>query len=159
MNQATSAFDPSTFLSQETTEAATRRPPLAPGDYTAVVNEVKARTWQAKDGSKSGIAFDIPMTVEIPPDQQAAFGGMATLTLTDSVFVDTTEQGLMDWAPGRNRGLRAYREATNQNVPGQTWSPQKLVGQMVLVKIAHRVLEQGAMAGEITEDIKSVVKR
>jgi hypothetical protein len=153
-----SMFDPASFLAQETTEAATKRPPLPAGDYTATIYEVKPRVWTKSDGSKSGIAFDLPLTVEVPLDVQEKLQLQPTITLTDSVFVDTTEAGLMDWAPGRNRGLRAYREATGQNTAGAPWSPQKLVGQIVKLKISHRVIEKGASAGDITEDINGVVK-
>jgi hypothetical protein len=157
--QAPSLFDPVAFMQQSTTEAATKRPPLPVGDYTATITDVKPRIWQSKDGSKSGIAFDIPLSIEVPADVQASLGLQPNLTLTDSVFVDTNDSGLMDWGPGKNRGLRFYREATGTNVAGQPWSPSKLAGQIVLVKIAHRVIEQGASAGEITEDIKGVAKR
>lgn len=159
MSQAPSLFDPLTFLTQETTEAASKRPPLPVGDYTATVGEVKPRVWNSKDGSRSGLALDIPLTVEVPAEVQAAFGIQPTLQLTDSVFVDTTEQGMMDWAPGKNRGLRYYREATGMNTAGQAFSLSKLTGHVVLVKIAHRMIEGGASAGDITEDIKGVTKR
>lgn len=154
-----SLFDPSSFLSQETIEAATKRPPLPVGDYTATINDVKFRQWQSKDGTKSGMAADIPLVIEVPAEVQAQLGlTQSTLTLTDGIFVDVTEAGMMDWAPGRNRQFRAYREATGQNVAGQPWSPAKLVGQPVKVKIAHRVIDQGASAGDIVEDIKGIVK-
>lgn len=154
-----SLFDPASFLSQETTEAATKRPPIPAGDYTAVVKEVKPRQWTSKDGSKSGLAFDIPLTLELPGDVQTACGlDKPELTLTDSIFVDLTESGLMDWATGKNRGLRYYREATGQNVAGQPWSPMKLVGQPLKVKIGHRIIDQGPAAGEITEEIKGIAK-
>lgn len=152
-----SMFDPSAFLSQETTEAASRRPPLNIGDYTATIKEIKPRQWTSKDGTKSGIAFDLPLTVEVPADQQATLGS-PTLTLTHSVFADVNDGGMLDWAPGRNSGLRALREATGQNVAGQPWSPMKLVGQPVRVKIAHRIIEAGASAGEIIEEIKGIAK-
>lgn len=153
-----SIFDPVAFLSQETTEAAVKRPPLNIGDYQAVVKEVKPRQWSKADGSASGVALDLPLTIQVPADQQEALGGVTEVTLTHSVFLDTTDQGLLDWAPGRNRGLRIMREATGQNVAGQPWSPSKLVGQPVTVKISHRVIEKGDSAGEITEQISGVTK-
>lgn len=159
MNANASMFDPATFLNQETSEAATRRPPIPVGDYTATIGDLKPRAWASKDGTKSGMAFDIPLAIEVPAEVQAALGmSSATLTLTDSVFIDMNEAGLMDWAPGKNRGLRFYREATGQNIAGVPWSPAKLVGQIVKVKIAHRIIDGGAAAGELTEEIKGVAK-
>jgi hypothetical protein len=149
-----SAFDPAAFLSQETTEAASKRPPLDPGEYTGVINELKPRAWQSKDGTKSGLAMDVTLAVEVPAEQQSAKSLEPTLKLFDSVFVDLVDgTGALDWAPGRNRGLRVYREATGQNVAGQPFSPAKLVGQAVKVKVTHELYN-----GDIQERVGGIAK-
>lgn len=149
-----SAFDPALFLAQETTEAATKRPPLDIGDYTGVISELIPRTWQSKDGSKSGLALDIKIAIEVPAEQQASKHLESSMTLRDSVFLDTNGGGLLDWTPGKNRGLRNYREATGTNVSGQPFSPAGLVGRAVRVKINHKILD----GGDIVEEISGVAK-
>lgn len=138
-----SMFDPSTFL-DATLEAPTeKRPPLPVGDYTAIVGEVKARAWQGRtDPTKSGIAWDIPLTIEIPAEVQAQLGlQQPTITLQDSIMLDLTEGGTIDNSPGKNRRLRVYREAVDLNKSGDSFSARKMQGKVVKVKISHDVYE------------------
>lgn len=150
-----SIFDPTAYL-DATLEAPTeKRPPLPVGDYTAVIGEVTARAWQGKkDPSKSGIAWDVPLTLEIPADIQASLGlSTATLQLTDSVMLDLTDGGLIDNGPGRNRRLRMYREAVDLNKAGDTFSARLMQGKVVKVKLSHEEWE-----GNIQERVAGVVK-
>lgn len=138
-----SMFDPSTFL-DATLEAPTeKRPPLPVGDYTAIVGEVKARAWQGRtDPTKSGIAWDIPLTIEIPAEVQSQLGlQQPTITLQDSIMLDLTEGGTIDNSPGKNRRLRVYREAVDLNKAGDSFSARKMQGKVVKVKISHDVYE------------------
>ena len=139
----TSQFDPQSFLDAQITEAFVKRPPLPVGDYTAVIGEIAARTWQGKkDPTKSGIAWDVPLTIEIPAAIQQELGlTNSTITLQDSVMIDLTPNGTINTAPGANRRLRAYRDATDNNVPGKPFSARMLTGAVVTVKIAHDIWE------------------
>jgi len=139
----TSAFDPQSFLDAQITETMVKRPPLPVGDYRAVIGDISARQWTGKaDPSKTGIAWDIPLTVEVPAAIQHDLGLMnSTLNLKDSVMIDLTENGTINTAPGANRRLRAYRDATDNNVAGQPFSARMLVGKVITVKIAHDIWE------------------
>jgi hypothetical protein len=150
-----SLFDPQAYLDSQISEPTVKRPPLPAGDYTAIIADVKSRTWQGKtDPTKSGIAFDIPLTVDIPADIQQQLGITATtLNFTDSIMLDLTESGTIDNGVGKNRRLRTYREATNMNKAGDVFSPRKMIGQVVTVKIKHDLWE-----GEIVEKIAGVAK-
>jgi len=142
-----SMFNPDTFL-DATIEAPTeKRPPLPAGDYTAVIGEVKSRAWQGKkDPTKSGIAWDIPLTLEIPADVQTQLGlQQPTITLTDSIMLDLTDAGTIDNSPGKNRGLRNYREALDMNKAGDVFSARKMTGQAVRVKVKHELYEDQIM--------------
>lgn len=138
-----SSFDPASFLDATISEPSVKRPPLPVGDYTGVIGEVTARTWQGrKDPSKSGIAWDIPITLEIPADAQVALGlTVSNVTLKDSIMLDLTEQGSIDNSPGRNTGLRRYREACDMNKPGDSFSARKMQGIVVKVKIDHEIYQ------------------
>lgn len=149
------AFDPQAYLDAQITEPTVKRPPLPVGDYMAIIEDVKSRTWQGKaDPTKSGIAFDIPLVLEIPADVQTQLGlTTSTLKFTDSVMVDLTEGGMIDNGVGKNRRLRTYREACDMNKAGDIFSPRKMIGQTILVKIKHDLWE-----GEIVEKIAGVAK-
>lgn len=143
-----SQFDPNAFLEMTMDSPLEKRPPLPvgmgplSGDYLAVIGEVKSRTWQSKkDLTKSGIAWDIPLQVEVPPNVQESHKLQPIVQLTHGIFIDVTPSGSMDGAPGRNRGLRMYREACDMNKPGDVFSARLLQGKPVRVKISHEVYD------------------
>ncbi len=138
-----SQFDPASFLDATITEPTVKRPPLPVGDYTAVIGEVTARAWQGKaDPSKSGIAWDVPLTLEVPAEIQADLGmTQATITLKDSIMIDLTAGGTIDNGIGKNGGLRRYREACDLNKPGDSFSARAMTGRVVKVKITHEIYQ------------------
>ena len=148
-----SAFDASTFLDVTLTEPSTKRPPLAIGDYTGILKEPKSRTWQGKaDPTKSGVAIDIPIELQLPPELAASMG-MTTVTLSDSIMLDLTDQGAIDNSPGKNSKLRRYREALDMNKPGDTFSFRAMQGRIATFKVKHEVYE-----GEIQDRIEGIAK-
>lgn len=157
----TSTFDPSMFLDMEMDAPLEKRPPLPIGDYTAVIGEVTASTWQGKkDPSKSGIKWDFPVTIDVPLEVQNSLGiQMPTLQLKDGIMLETTPQGTIDMGLGKNRQLRNYREAVDLNKPGDRFSARSLVGKVVKVKLIHEPYTPAA-GGEtiIVERIGGVAK-
>jgi hypothetical protein len=149
-----SSFNPETFLDATLTEPSEKRPPLPVGDYTAVIGVVTARAWQGKaDPSKSGIAWDIPLTIDVPAEIQVQLKlDQSTLPLKDSIMLDLTSNGTIDNGPGKNRRLRNYREATDMNKPGDVFSARKMEGKIVKVKITHDLWE-----GQPIEKVAGVV--
>ena len=127
-----------------------KRPPIEEGDYLATVGEVKPNSGE-KDG-RAWVQMILPLQVDVPPDQQAKVGA-DKITLSDRVFLDVTEQGTLDISVGKNRGMRQYRDATDLNKPGDTFSWRMLQGRMVKVKIKHELYE-----GEVQERIAGVAK-
>lgn len=150
-----SAFDPSSFLDATIDTPTEKRPPLPVGDYTATIGEIAVRPWQGKkDPTKSGIAYDIPLTIEVPADVQAALGiSVSTLSLKDSIMLDLTDNGTIDNSPGKNRRLRVYREAADLNKPGDVFSARKLTGVVIKVKIGHDLWE-----GQPIEKVEGVAR-
>lgn len=147
-------FNPEQFLDVEMSEPTTKRPPLPPGDYIAMIGEVTAKPWQGKaDPSKSGIRYVVPLVIEVPPAIQQQLGlSQSTIQLTDSIMLDLTD-GSLDNSPGKNSQLRRYREALNMNKPGDVFSARKMQGQPIKVKIGHEVYQ-----GEPVERIEGVTK-
>ena len=161
MNE-TSAFDPQAFLDAQTTEAASRRMPLpienpvaGDGLYTGVIGEPSLRPWQGKkDPTKSGLALDFTVTIDVPQALQDALKCGPQVSLRESIMLDMTPDGKgLDWGPGKNRRAGIYREATGLNVAGQPFSFRMLQGRPVKVKIAHEVYN-----GDILDKVATVLK-
>jgi hypothetical protein len=151
-----SQFDPATFLDATTTEASFKRPPLPVGDYRAVIGDLATRPWvSSKDPTKSGIAVDVPLVIDVPGDLQEQLGlTQPTLTVKDSIMLDLTPSGTMDMSPGKNAKLRKYRDATGNNVAGRPFNIRMLQGQIVTVKLDHREYPEGS--GELFEQVQGV---
>lgn len=146
-----SIFDPNQILDAAITTELKKRPLVTPGVYTATIGEPKIRSWQGKkDPTKSGWAIDIPLDVQLTP-QEVQRVGQPTVRLTDGGFLDITDGGGIDMAPGRNRVLRTYYDAVGINRPGAT--PRQLQGRQIKVQVGHDVYE-----GEPVEEVKSIAK-
>jgi hypothetical protein len=151
-----SAFNPETFLDQSTTEQGTRRPPISSGlDFIGVIGEPKARVNPGKKDPTQTYTFcDVPITLDLSTHPtEAARVGADKVTLRHSFSLDFTESGALDWNPGKNRVLTAYREILGLNQSGQTFSPRMLVGRIIRAKVKHRTNE-----GDIYDEIDSVAK-
>lgn len=150
-----SIFDPNALLDATLDTPTEKRPPLPVGDYTAIVGEVTAAQWQSsKDVSKSGVKWNVPLTVQIPADVKESLGlSVDTITLTDSIMLDLTPQGALDNSVGKNSRLRLYREALDLNKPGDTFSARKMQGQVILIRIEHREYN-----GQLMENVGKVAR-
>jgi hypothetical protein len=151
-----SNFNPEQFLGAALTAPLTKRPPADAGrPYFATVQTPKIRPWSSEKGgvSRAGFAADIALEIQLPPDV-ATKVGQEKITLTDSVFLDTTDAGGLDMSPGKNRGLRRYYDATGLNKPGTTMG--HLAGQMVKCVLKHEVAKDGS--GDIYERIDGITR-
>lgn len=151
-----STFSPEQFLGAALTEPLTKRPPAPAGrPYSATIQLPKIRPWSSDKGGvqRAGFAADIGLEIQLPPDV-AATVGQEKITLSDSVFLDTTDSGGLDMAPGRNRGLRRYYDATGLNKPGTTMG--HLAGQLVKVVLSHDIAKDGS--GDIYERVAGIAK-
>ena len=146
-------FDPASFVNLEMDTPLIKRPPLSVGDYIATIGEVKGVQWTKKDDpSMTGMKYNVPLTLEVPADQQDKLSA-TTIKLTDGIMLDLNEQGGLDMSPGRNGGLRRYREACDMNKPGDIFSAARMQGKLVKVKLTHELYQ-----GEIQERISGVAK-
>lgn len=156
-----SQFDPNSFLDATLSEPTERRDPLpvenpATTDkmYTALVGEIKARAWQGReDPTKSGIAWDVPLEVQVPSQLQQEKGLPPTITVRDSIMLDLTPGGTIDNAKGKNNRLRMYRDAVDLNKPGDKFSARLMQSKVVKIKINHEVYQ-----GNPQERVGAVMK-
>lgn len=139
-----STFDPDLFLSQQSTEANdTQAIPVPEGEYTAVIKSVSAR--QAKDST----ILDIVWSLDDEGVKQAT--GLKEPTCRQSIFLDVTASGGLDFGKGKNVSLGRLREAVKQNAAGVPWSPAQLNGAVARVTVKHRLYNDAIFA-----DVKGV---
>ena len=151
-----SNFDPDQFLDSTTTEASVKRPPLPAGlDLVATITNIKAGAWQGKkDPTQSGVKFDVSLEFDLTSHHDLHKQiGADKVTIVDTIMLETTEAGHIDFGPGKNAKLRRYREALGMNVPGESFSARAMVGRLIKAKIKHDPYE-----GEIYDKIDSVAK-
>lgn len=150
----TSNFDPALFLDSTFTAPLIRRPPLAPQEYQSTISKVTIRPWKKKDDpTVGGLALDVVHEITVPVDQQQRIGAEKVM-LTHGGFIDLTPDGKgLDNSPGKNRTSRYYREATDLNKPGDTFSYRMLIGKMVKVRVINEMFEN-----EPVDKIDSVAK-
>lgn len=140
-----SMFDAQSFLDAQIDTALEKRDPLpTTREYRAVIGELASRNWQSKDGTKEGVAFDVPLAIDVPVDLQEAGGLPPTLNLRDGIMLDLTPAGAIDTAKGKNGKLRMYRDALDMNQPGVPFNPRSMTGRVVLVRIKHEEYPEGS---------------
>lgn len=157
-------FDPAAYLEMSVDVPLEKRPTAPAGPYfPATITQLDVKPWQSKDKTddtgalKSGIRFDIVLEVRFDSDIQQQYAlTYDKLTLTDGVMIDRNAQGGIDTTPGKNNGLRKYREAADLNRPGEPFKPLQLVGRQVMVKFRHE--EYPAGSGNLQEKIADVVR-
>jgi hypothetical protein len=131
-----STFDPKTFTSAVYTQRGdTEYSPCPEGEYTAQIVDVSARQINTKDGDER-IVLDVKWEVLDESVKQAT--GRDKTFVRQSVFLDLTNSGHLDFSPGKNVQLSRLREACGQNEDGKPWSIRDLVGSMCQIMVEHR---------------------
>ena len=146
-------FNIETFLDQNITgQMDTKVIPVPPGEYRAVVKEIKPRQWKSKDDpTLSGVALDIIWVLDAP--EVAETLGRKELQVKQGIMLDIDDKGQIIVEKGKNIGLGRLREALNMNDPKKPFSFSSIPGQMAKVLVTHRI------AGEdIFAEVKSVAR-
>jgi hypothetical protein len=153
-----SAFDPNSFLDATINEALVKRPPIPVGDYIGVLSEPVIRPWvSSKDATKSGIAADYMIDVDVPQNIREEIGlDSPTIKLKYGIMLDTNATGGIDTAKGKNGGIRKFREALDMNTPGVPFNLRMVAGRPVKVKIGHREYPEGS--GDLFEEVVGLAK-
>jgi len=149
-----SAFDPDTFMNQATTEAgSTTFEPIPAGEYPALIDDVKVRIVQGKDGSDRPVA-DIFYRLQAP--DVAAKLGRDALTVKQGIFFDLTPNGALDMSKGKNVQLNKVRDAVGMNKPGQPFKLSNLKGAGPLK--VQVTLRPDKSSDAVYNDVRSVGK-
>lgn len=135
-----STFNPDAFMSTSVKEANDTKftpiPDHPEGEgWESQVDDVKARQVKGKDGTPS---FVIDLTWAILAEPVKKETGLDKPTVRQTVWLDLTKEGNLDFGKGKNVQLGRVREALGQNKPGKAWKPQDLMGQMAKVVTKQR---------------------
>jgi hypothetical protein len=144
-----SAFNPDTFLNTETDSAnSSTYTPVPEGEFNASIKAIKPRV--LTDGRA---VLDVTWTVDDEIARNET--GMADPMVRQTLWLDTTESGGLDFGKGKNVGLGRLREAVGQNQAGKPWAPGMLVGQVAKVKVGHSIDKRDGVT--INADVKAVL--
>lgn len=121
------AFENSQFTDANSTEYV----PVPVGEYTGVVDKYKIRSTD-----KGFVLLDV--TWKIDDATVAEETGMENPTIRQSLFLDISDSGGLEFGKGKNVALGRLREALNQNKSGEPWTFGMLVGQVAKIAVTHR---------------------
>ena len=145
-------FDADSFLNSSISGANdTVVVPVPEGEYTGIIQDVKASQWQSKDGTSTGVALDVTWLVE-DEDVKAKLG-RPTVTVRQGIMLDTTTEGGIDTGVGRNVPLGRLREAVGKNDPKEKFSFGQLPGLAATIVVKHRIDGENTYA-----EVKGVAK-
>jgi hypothetical protein len=142
------SFDLDTFMNSVTNEAgSTVLEPVPVGEYPATVDDLKPRN------TKTGrLILDVIWNIE--DDDLRAQLHRERVTVRQSVFIDTTPAGAIDFTKGKNVQLNRVREALGQNKEGEAWSPMQLRGAgPARITVSQRIDDD---TGNVYNDVKQV---
>lgn len=144
-----SAFNPATFLNTESTQANdTVAIPVPEGEHPAAIKTIKPRVLD--DGRA---VLDVFWTVNSDEARDAT--GQAEPFVRQSVWLDITESGGLDFGKGKNVTLGKLRDAVGQNQSGRPWAPGMLIGSAAIVKVGHSIDKRDGET--IQADVKAVL--
>jgi hypothetical protein len=78
------------------------------------------------------------------PELQQKLGIERLPMIRQSIFLDVTSTGGLDFGPFKNGDLNRLREAIGLNNDGQRWSFQDFIGKPAKIKVVHKPNEKDA---------------
>ena len=153
------SFSPESFLGTNYSEGFdTRYAVHRPGDFKGYVGkdarDINAREVQTKDGPR--VVVDVALYTDNP--EAVGEGGKAPARARMSIWIDQTESGSLDRAPGKNRQLGAFllalgfQDKTGMQV--KPWSWQSFHGMSIGYRVVHEARKD---TGDIVANVSGVV--
>lgn len=128
------AFNPESVLSNNYSGALdTRSVPLPEGEYAAVAQELKAESFRTSTNGST--MMDIAWKIDHP--ELADTVGRTASIVRQTIFLDLTPSGDLDFSKGKNISLGRLRDALGQNT-GKPWSFSDIAGGVANVRVKHR---------------------
>lgn len=147
-----SAFNPDSFMNASVTDANdTQYVPVPEGEFQATVDKVEAKV-VGQDTPRPII--NVTWKTSDPAAQNVT--GRAENSVRQTIWLDVTESGGLDFGKGKNIGLGKLREALGQNKPGQSWAPGMLVGGVAKIKVKHSIDKRDGVT--VNAEVSAVTK-
>ena len=154
----TSVFNPEQFIGTSTDSVgSTQYFPSPIGDWPGQVVRVDCRRITSKQEKTLGQEYTLlEITWELISDEVREATDLEHPSARQSIFLDLTPSGGLDFGRNKNVPLSRLREAVSQNKSGRPWSPSHLVGQTALVHVEHDVnKDTGEPRAIVTRGAKS----
>lgn len=119
-------------------EFATRAPLLPPGDYPAVIDDVKLRkvTYTPRNGNgEQQVTIGVDVTCMLSGPEVEQVKGMSYVMLRYGFLLDLDQSGAVATGQNRNRKLGRLLEAVGLN--GKEWRWADLRGRPITVRVRH----------------------
>ena len=140
------SFDPDMLINASHEQVPDDRVlPCPEGDWLAQLAEV--RKPRVLDSGR----VVVDLVWEILDDEPKRETGREKVTVRQSLFLDLTEDGRLDFSRGKNVALGALLKAVGVK-EGEPWSLGSLVGRMARVRVKHRTDDDG----NIYDDVRRV---
>lgn len=147
-----SAFNPESFMNASVTDANdTQYVQVPEGEFQATVDKVEAKVVGQENPRP---ILNVMWKISDPVAQAAT--GRAENSVRQTIWLDVTESGGLDFSKGKNVGLGKLRDALNQNKPGQSWAPGMLVGGVARVKVKHSIDKRDGVT--INAEVSGITK-
>lgn len=146
-------FNPEQFMTTNYSDAnSTKVIPVPEGEYPAQIKKVDFRQFDKDDNTTSTLCEVTWEPQDLSGTIKAATGREVT-SVRQSLWLDLTPQGNLDFGEGKNIGLGRLREAVGQNRPGQPWNFSSLIGGSGRVLVSHRT---DSKTGDVYAEVKKV---
>lgn len=130
-----STFNADQFLSTSVRAKLDTKFPSCPmGEYRALVEDLKVRTDAGKE--KNQTILDVIW--EVQDERVKELTGLKKVTVRQSIFLDITPEGQLDYGKGKNVSLGKLREALGQNDHTRDWYPNMLKGAIAKIVVEHK---------------------
>jgi hypothetical protein len=145
-----SNFNPEAFMNTSFSDANATKYELPPeGEYRAAISAVTPRV----TGTGKAL-LNVKWNVDDEEVRQAT--GMAEPSVYQTIWLDVTESGGLDFGKGKNVQLGKLRETLGQNQPGKPWAPGMLIGGAALVRVKHSIDKRDNTT--LTAEVSAVTK-
>lgn len=151
--------DTSTFNAEAFLGTATDRTgevnyfPVPIGEYLGQITKVEGKKITSKT---TGVVYTVlEITWEILDDQIKKITELDHPSARQSLFLDMTPEGGLDFGRNRNVQLSRLRDALGQNRKGKAWMPSHLMGGTARLRVVHDI---NADTGEPRATVNRVTK-
>lgn len=144
-----SIFNAEQFLQTSTDKVGqTTYAQVPEGDHSpAQITKVGAHKFLSQKTNQEYTVLDLEWTITSP--EALAATNMDAPKAPQSIFLDMTLEGSLDFGVNKNIGLSRLRDAVGQLREGRPWNPNMLLGATAVVHVKHRQDDNGDARAQV----------